>query len=394
MDLISNAWNLIVICLIWVIGLFISVRACSIFMVGWRRAVFLYLWHTIFCVIYANYVVIFGGDSIDYFDVSVGESVDFSFGTMAVVAFTRLFSYYFNFSLLSVFLIYNIIGFVGLLAFDGSLQYVSRDKKKFVRVLAGLLVFLPSVSFWSSAIGKDAFSFMAIGLALWAAADFNRRVRLMILAILIMFLVRPHMSGLMVIAMTVSLLLRGNISVAKKSILCGLFVVAFSAVVPFAMDYAGLSSFNDFDEYVEQRQGYNQDGGGGIDISGMSLPMQLFTYLFRPLPFEAHTIFAFAASFDNVFLIIVFVFGVSGYIKYRKHYKNYITENISFMWIYSLSAWLILAITTANLGISVRQKWMFVPILAFLLISMMGKRTPYGHDRKYGLRSAAPSSHS
>jgi len=33
----------------------------------------------------------------------------------------------------------------------------------------------------------------------------------------------------------------------------------------------------------------------------------------------------------------------------------------------------VLAMTTANLGIAIRQKWMFAPMLIFLLISLVGK---------------------
>lgn len=41
------------------------------------------------------------------------------------------------------------------------------------------------------------------------------------------------------------------------------------------------------------------------------------------------------------------------------------------MWWYALIAWVLLSMTTANLGIAMRQKWMFVPVLVFLLISII-----------------------
>ena len=46
-------------------------------------------------------------------------------------------------------------------------------------------------------------------------------------------------------------------------------------------------------------------GGSSLDISGMSPPMQLATYLYRPLPFEAHNVTALAASLENVFLLLL-----------------------------------------------------------------------------------------
>jgi hypothetical protein len=126
--------------------------------------------------------------------------------------------------------------------------------------------------------------------------------------------------------------------------------------------------------YVQERQGYNQDGGGGIDISSMSLPMQLFTYLFRPLPFEASNFLSLAASLDNLLLLCVFLLGVYGFLKSFKYKRNTPEHNKSLLWIFSISSWLILSVTTSNLGISIRQKWMFAPILIFLFISMVANR--------------------
>lgn len=46
-------------------------------------------------------------------------------------------------------------------------------------------------------------------------------------------------------------------------------------------------------------------------------------------------------------------------------------ENRLFLLIFSLGTLLILALTTANLGISVRQKWMVMPIfLYFMFLSI------------------------
>lgn len=380
----STAWHVFSAALVFLFGLLIVLRLSRQIGSSWRRNLILYLWHTIFCVIYASYVLENGGDAIGYYLSAIESSVDFSFGTFAIIYINRIFSYYFDLSFFGVCLIFNVFGSIGLIFFDASLRYVSRDKKKLVKILAGLIIFLPSVSFWSAGIGKDALSFMAIGLALWAAIDFNRRIRLMVFSIFVMLLVRPHMAGLMIIALAGSIVFRGRISLAKKVALVFISFAAVAIAVPFALKYAGLGELGggiNFLDYVEERQEYNQDGGGGIDISSMILPMQLFAYVFRPLPFDAHSLAAFAASFDNIFLIFIFLLGIFGFFRYRKNEKIDPQENRMFMWVYSLSAWIILAITTANLGISVRQKWMFVPVLVFLLISMMPKSKRVGGNK-------------
>ena len=43
--------------------------------------------------------------------------------------------------------------------------------------------------------------------------------------------------------------------------------------------------------------------------------------------------------------------------------------NRQFMWFYFIGTLLVLSMTTPNLGIAVRQKWMFIPMFLYLFIS-------------------------
>lgn len=277
-------------------------------------------------------------------------------------------------SILGTFLVFNIFGQIGLLAFWGSLKEATQDKPWRIRWLATLIIFLPSVSFWTSALGKDAISFMATGLALWSSLNLSRRGLLMAFAIGAMFIVRPHMAGLMVTAIAIAALVDSNASLIKKVLLgIGAAGVA-AALVPFALRYAGVGEVVDVEsltEYIDKRQSYNTEGGGGVDIASMSLPLQLFTYLFRPLLFEARSVFGLAAALDNLILLGLFLFGGMALLRGR---KTGLGENRVFLWAYALGAWLILSMTTANLGIALRQKWMFAPMLIFLFISVIGRK--------------------
>jgi hypothetical protein len=375
MQLFFSASHIFSSFLVFFIGLLISVKIAKSFNFGEKKSVIIYLWHTIFCITYAKFVIENSGDAINYYENSFLPNIGYDFGTGSVTLLTSLFSSGLGLSFLGVFLVFNIFGYIGLISFAASLQVATRDKSKYINRLATLIIFLPTVSFWSSAIGKDSISFMATGLSLWAVLNLRRRFWLMATAISVIFLVRPHIAGLMVIALAVSMGIQKKVSFMQRALIGGIALLLLILMIPFALTYSGLGttfSTNDIAAYIEQRQGYNQDGGGGIDISAMSPPMQLFTYLFRPLPFEANSIFAFAASIDNMVLLFLFIWGSWVMIKRRKRYKQAFSENRMFLWIYSLSTWLILALTTANLGISVRQKWMFVPMLVFLFISVIG----------------------
>ena len=108
----------------------------------------------------------------------------------------------------------------------------------------------------------------------------------------------------------------------------------------------------------------------GITLSELSFPMKLFTYMFRPLIFEARSITQIFSALDNLILLYLFILG--GYKRIKK--KNITSqENRKFMWSYVIIAWVILALSTGNLGIAVRQKIMVLPFLLFILISVMPK---------------------
>ena len=195
----------------------------------------------------------------------------------------------------------------------------------------------------------------------------------MLSAVFLMLIVRPHMAGMMIIALAMSVMFDKTSSPLKRISLGTIAIISAAAMIPFALEYAGVSDTSSSEglmDYVETRQSYNMEGGGGVDIANMNLLMQLFTYMFRPIIFEARSVTALAAAFDNLILLYLFVAGFYSLIK-KKSQK--FTENRKFMWVYVILAWIVLAMTTANLGIAVRQKWMFAPMLIFLLISLVGK---------------------
>lgn len=369
----EDIWSVFSTFLVFVLGGLLLIKLSGFFNVGQKRGFLLYLWHTLFCIIYLIYAQKFGADSNVYYEKAILGKFDFNFGTAAVDGVTSLLVHGLGLGILGCFLVFNIFGTIGLLAFDGALKKATANKSKFFKRLATIIIFLPSVSFWSSAIGKDAISFFAMGLALWAALQFNRRIWLMAFAIFIMLTVRPHIAGMMVIGLAISVMFDRETSLFKRLFLAIFAMIGVAVMVPFALQYAGVSDPNSAEalmDYVENRQSYNMDGGGGVDISNMRLPMQLFTYMFRPLIFEARSITALAAAIDNLILLYLFIVGCYALIMRKS--KKFI-ENRNFMWVYAGLAWVVLAMTSANLGIAVRQKWMFVPMFVFLLISLVGK---------------------
>jgi hypothetical protein len=372
-EIVENVWHVISSGIIFLFGGYASVKLSKKFKIKNNFALILYLWHTCFCFVYMAYAMKYTSDVSRYFRSTNLNISDFKLGTKAVEFITNILRTL-DLSYLGCFLVFNIIGMIGLLAFAGSLISVTKNSTKHIKTLALILIFLPSISFWSSAIGKDPISFMATGLALWAALDFKNRKLLIIFSILAMLIVRPHIAGIMVIAISLSIIFDKNVNIKFKAfiLMCSLAVSA--VLIPFALQYAGVGeniSSESLQTFVETREGTNLDGGSSLDISTMTLPMKMFTYMFRPLPFEAHNITALLASIDNVVLLFIFILSA-------KHLTNKNLQkdlaNRKFMWAYALVTLVILSLTTANLGIAMRQKWMFIPMFAYLFISAISAK--------------------
>ena len=371
MQLYDNIWHIISAIIIFIFGLFLALILSNIFKIKKSISLSLYLWHTLFCFVFIRFAMFNSADANRYFNSLNYNYSEFKFGTVAVEQLTSLLRL-FDLSYMGCFLIFNIIGTIGLISIYGAINTVTKNSSRKSRLMGVIFVFLPSVSFWSSAIGKDAISFMAIGLVLWASLNFKRRKGLFFFAIISMLFVRPHMAGIMIIAISISLAFDKNVNLNAKIILIILSLSASSIMVPFAFSYAGMDdnvTSDSLGNYITSRQNSNLEGGSSVDIESMPLPIQMFTYLFRPLPYEAKSITTFFASLDNMLLFLIILLGIKKIRKYKPDGSNRV-----FLWTYSFGSLLILSLTTANLGIAMRQKWMFVPIIAYLFISALAQR--------------------
>ena len=229
------------------------------------------------------------------------------------------------------------------------------------------------MNFWTSAIGKDSIAFMSTGLLLWASIDLRRHNVLLLFAFACMLIVRPHIALIMIIAFALSLLITKTLSPFKRIFFIICSVIGMTAIMPVVLQYVGFGevfSAELVQDFVTIRQTYNIEGfGGGINISSMPFILKLFTYCFRPLPYEAHNLLSFLSSLDNLILLMVFTLSLFSAVfsKGKIFSLSDSKENRWFLLFFALGAMVSSSFITANLGISVRQKWMFMPILLYFI---------------------------
>ena len=338
-----------------------------------NTTVTLYFWHTLFCIYYALFSLSNPADSIGYFRRSFTLERPFSLGTASVDYFTSLMTQGLGLSYLGAFLAFNIIGVIGLLAYAGALQETLAYKSRKIWRLGILLVFLPGVSFWSVAIGKDALAFFGTGLLCWGTLNIKRRWIAILLALLAYTMVRPHIVAVILAAYMFAAVLTGGLSINRKIVLCLVLSIPSGLAIQFAMSVIGLGyddTLNNVNEFIEYRQSVNLQGGSSIDIANMNIMFRMFLYAFGPIFIGTGGMLGLIASFENLILFGCILCSAL----YLGKQSTLASSAKWFYLLFALACWFILANTTANLGIALRQKWQFMPMLLLFALSFFPDR--------------------
>ncbi|MGX9996326.1 hypothetical protein [Vibrio parahaemolyticus] len=363
LSLLGSVWGVVSACIIFFFGLLVSYFLSKKLNLSSNYCCFLYLYHTAFCLVYLNIVNNSGGDALTYYLRSSEPLLDFRPGTIAVIYFSSLINI-FEVGPLSMSLVFNIFGYLGVLLFYAAVINIVDSWRNVTLIFVKCLFLLPSMHFWTSGIGKDSLFFFSVGLLIYSSLNISKNLFLLVCVISIMMLVRPHMAGVCIIALSLSLIFSRNISLILR---VGILIISLgmtSLIIPFGLKYAGVEGgVSGVDAYIETRETKNTSGGSSIDLTSMSMPEKFFSYLFRPLPYEVSGISQFLASVDNLILMAVLFYAVLCKVRYRRYKHSF---SLGILFFYALGSLSILSLTSANLGIAVRQKWMFMPILLFI----------------------------
>lgn len=359
-DFYQNILTLLILIISYLIVLLIGVKKKQ----DIGKVTLLFLWHTLFSVIYFLFSLFNVSDATNYYKKSVTNAVsEFYPGTPFVSYVASFISQGLDANYLNTTLFFNLIGSIGLI-----FLYLSiKPYLKIFRWYWFLILFTPSMSFWSASLSKDSISFFAGCLFLYAVTTSKNIFLLVPIAFFSMFMVRPHIGALILASYVIYFIIRARVHILFKMITLPAIFTGLMLSITFVEQYIGLdeSSVDSYSDYIAGRESSNSWGGSSIDISSMSYPMKMFTYIFRPLPIEAHNITSLITSIENVILLFLFLFIL---FKSKFNLKPFIRDKNLWLFTYFLLTCSILALTTANLGIATRQKWMFMPVIIYLLI--------------------------
>ena len=282
-------------------------------------------------------------------------------------------------SILSGFLVFSWLGFWGVYLCYRALRLALPDFDH--RRYGKLLFFMPSLLFWPSSIGKEAWMMLAIGLAALGAAKLYTRDRfgylLLALGLVGTAMVRPHITVLIVVGVIAGFILRPRNRDAAFGPLWQ--IVGLSALVIggiFAINSAASFlhvksvSSKGVQQALNNASSRTSEGGSSFTPAPVhsltSFPKGIITVLFRPFPWEAHNLQMFFTGLEGLFLFVLFLVSWRRLIRVpwmalRRPYLAFCIPYV-FLFVYTFS-------TFGNYGIITRERVQVLPFV-FVLICL------------------------
>jgi hypothetical protein len=335
-----------------------------------------WLWiiHVFFSFIFYIYTRTNSADVNGYWRIAKESSssdlpmyISKGFGTNIMYLFNYFPAHTLDLSVFTGFVIYAFLGFLGICFFyKTSIALIPYNTKLFGVHIFPLLLFFPSIHFWSAGPGKDALLFLSVTMFGYALIKLNKRILLAILSAILALLIRPHVLIILLAAFGIAYLLSMNVKVWKRLFIFMLLAGVSIVLLPIVLDYVSLDSltvedtFNRLDSQAENLSG--DTIGSSLDIQSYPIPLKIFTFLFRPLFFDANSLFMLFASFENLILLALTILALAN--RPIKTYRNAPVVVKSYL-IFLLLGTLVFSLSLSNFGVILRMKNMFMP--AFIL---------------------------
>ncbi len=276
------------------------------------------------------------------------------------------------------FIVFAWIGFWGLYFFSRAFQIAVSEET--APRYSRFVFFLPSLLFWSSSLGKDAWMVFTLGMASYGVARILVRRRggfvLAALGLLGTAMVRPHVTLMIMVGVVFAYALRrsgGSTGHSRLAKIIGLAVIVGGSVVLIGQVEQFLN-INKLDQksinrvLATESQGSNY-GGSAYTPQSPSLanfPQSAITVLFRPFPWETHSGQEVAASLEGLFLIGIFVRSWPRLRRLPRSLRR--TPYVAYALAYSI-VFMPFFSSFANFGLLVRERDQLYP-LAFVLLAI------------------------
>ncbi|MEX2591932.1 MAG: hypothetical protein WD426_04100 [Anditalea sp.] len=273
---------------------------------------YLLFYHVFFSMFFTWYILNFGGDSYGYWRFGMeqviirdptwmkywGESTKF------ILWLCYFPSQVLGLSYLTGNILFGFLGFIGIRYIFVMVVDLFPANHSVLNVpLFPTVFYFLNLHFWSAGVGKDAISFWGIAWFLFAIQNYKSRWWQGLIALFFVYMARPHIGLALLSGSGIGILLGSEI---KPSVKIALSSVALVGAVYLSSSTLETLKLTDFSfEALEEFSGTKVrdlsagNVGSGVNLASYSWPFKFFTYMFRPLFFDAHNIVSFFSSFEN-----------------------------------------------------------------------------------------------
>jgi len=348
-------------------------------------------------IVMIPYEMYYGLDAYMYYAEAVhftGLHTHGKAGTFNTIFINYILTYIGGDSYYSLKLLNSFIAYVGLVLLFKSYEHIMQKSALSIQndYFVYVLFLFPSVLFWSSILGKDPLNLFFVGIFTYGFVRFIDKKRLTAVLWIFVGIVGVHyIRSWYSIIMILSILLYYSRFKSPKHLLRMLiFAPLFILVFKEFLSMQHIATFQDiFDKmsYTSEKLTY---GGSSTEVSKINglfdylvfyIP-NLFTSLFRPMPWDIHNPFSLLAAVENVAML---------YLVYKYIFKNWrvVFQNrymrFLILFIFSWSLFYVI-ISPNNLGMAVRFKLQVLP--AMLIVIWVSRQIYLNKQKKIKALSA------
>ncbi len=331
----------------------------------------MFVYHLLFALYYWRYSLSNSADAKKYYS-AIDKDISLQPGAGFIEWLINRLDLIFSASYLDYFILFQTFGFLGFcLLYRTFLELFPTEPTKRLRSVMLLLLFLPNFHFWTCAIGKDSLIFFGITLAIWGLLRLRNRVPALVIGLVLVYFIRPHVAGMFLLSILLALLWGRGLAIRWRIVITVVSVMAFFILLPRITDFVGLEelSTQSVGDFLHKRQGYNLEGGSSVDIRGYNLPLKIFTFLYRPLFFDAKGLLWLLVSVENVIYLFFTFSSVSKHL-WSVLWKYPISFFMRFNFFFFTIGTMLFSMSISNIGIAIRQKTMLIPSFTILVIAV------------------------
>lgn len=334
-----------------------------------------------------------------WYDAEVGDltyagyfGIDSNLFVMKVSAVLSVFC--FN-KYLIITLFFGFFSFAGLWRLF--LVFKDINKNREVKILAWMILFIPSVWFWGSGLIKDPICMGSMGFIIYylynifIKKDFSiTGIIVLVVLVYVVNVVKSYIIIGLVIGLTVFIfyklvtpfknpVVRAFIT---SAFLFGVLVVAFVTNVSDQLQLFAEESMvqvNSYQRVYDVVQNEDEQSRAGISIKDVDLsiqgmivqsPIKIFTCLFRPFIWESRKVFILLSALESLLLLLSTVYIMVKMKFYRFFIEIFNNPFVLVSFVMSIFFALIIGFTTYNFGTMARYKIILIPFYLFTLVNL------------------------